>query len=245
MEDKKTGMIQITMNFGENDVTPFVLREGSSDGSVLHQIFVQKDYDLGRLARFGDIRAQYQCIISSGRTPLIVDCGANIGASPIWFSRFFPEAKVFALEPEQHNFELLCTNCLFHYPNVSCKNAAISCVDETVYVQDPGQGNWAFRTSQESNSSGTRVQAVSIESVEKLFPESELFLVKIDIEGGESRLFESNLGWVGRAMVIVIELHDWMLPGSANSRNFLKAMSEHCRDFVFLGENVFSIRNDR
>jgi hypothetical protein len=44
-------------------------------------------------------------------------------------------------------------------------------------------------------------------------------------------------------MVIIIELHDWMLPGTANSQNCLKALSGTNRDFVFYGENVFSIRN--
>ena len=58
-------------------------------------------------------------------------------------------------------------------------------------------------------------------------------------------MFESNLEWIDKAMVIIIELHDWLLPGSANSQNCLKALSARSRDFVYIGENIFSIRNDR
>ena len=247
VSQKESGpeLTEIALNFGNGVSMPFVLREGDSDKAVLQQIFAQRDYDLARLARHGDIRAEFQRITGSGRTPLIIDCGANIGASPVWFSQSFTEAQIFAVEPERHNYEILRRNCKAHQ-NIKCRNAAISCVNETVYVQkNPGAGSWAFRTIRDSGPSGTAVRAVSIESIEKLFPESELFLVKIDIEGGESRLFESNLEWIDRAMVIIIELHDWMLPGSANSQNCLKALSERRRDFVFFGENVFSIRNDR
>ena len=238
----RTALTAISLDFGNGITAPFVLREGDSDKAVLHQIFAQRDYDLARLARYGDIRAEFQRIIDSRRTPLIIDCGANIGASPVWFSNSFPEAQIFAVEPERYNYEILRMNCKTHQ-NIKCRNAAISSVNETVYVQNPGAGSWAFRTIRDSGPSGTAVRAVTVASIEKLFPESKLFLIKIDIEGGESRLFESNLEWIDRTVVIIIELHDWMLPGSANSQNCLKALSARHRDFVFFGENVFSIRN--
>ena len=244
-KDQETGLTQITLNLGNGDTALFVLRESGSDKNVLHQIFVQKDYDLARLARAGDIFAEYRRIISSRRAPLIIDCGANIGASPVWFSKLFPEAKVFAVEPEKHNYKILRLNCKDH-TNIVCRNAAISCTNEIVYVEDPGSGNWSYRTSNSPtplHTEGMAVRAVSIESIEKSFPESELFIVKIDIEGGESRLFESNLEWIDRAMVVIIELHDCMLPGSANSQNCLKALAARRRDFVHIGENIFSIRN--
>ena len=37
-------------------------------------------------------------------------------------------------------------------------------------------------------------------------------LIKIDIEGGESELFEKNIEWIEKFPLIIIELHDWMLP---------------------------------
>ncbi|MDR0310648.1 MAG: hypothetical protein LBJ21_03570, partial [Acidobacteriota bacterium] len=78
-EPKQMGLTNIMLDFG-NGATPFALREHGSDKGVLQQIFFQKDYDLTRLARFGDICTEYQRIAVSERTPLIIDCGANIGA---------------------------------------------------------------------------------------------------------------------------------------------------------------------
>jgi FkbM family methyltransferase len=234
---------QIILNFGEGNALPFAFRNHSvGDKGVIQQIFVNRDYDLSQLARAKDISAEYTRIVNAAHAPLIIDCGANIGASPIWFARVFPKAQVFALEPERHNYEILERNCR-GYPNIAHKQAAISCIDEMAYLEDPGQGDWGFRTTSSPATNGIPVPAYSIESIEKLFPEAELLLVKIDIEGGEARLFEKNLSWVERAMVIIIELHDWLLPGTANSRNCLQALSGFNRDFVHIRENVFSIRN--
>ena len=236
---------QIILELNNGITTPFFFREGSSDDSVMKQIFIDKNYELNRLVRFYDIITEYRKIVASGKTPLIIDCGANIGASPVWFAKYFSNAKIIAIEPELQNYEILCTNCSPFHPNIICENAAVSCADEIVYLQDPGEGYWGFRTSLEAGQNGIAVSSVSIESIEKKFPDSELFLVKIDIEGGEERLFERNLDWIDRTMVIIIELHDWMFPKYANSHNFLKAIAGHRRDFIYLNENVFSIRNDR
>ena len=243
MDDHTMGIAQIVLNFGEGNTLPFVFRDQSiGDKGVIQQIFVNRHYDLAQLVRFKDIVSEYQRILDAGKKPLIIDCGANIGASPIWFATSFPKAQVFALEPEEHNYEILQLNCRT-YLNITCKKAAISCFDETAYVEDPGRGDWGFQTTCKPEPGKASVPAYSIESIEKQYPGTELLLIKIDIEGGECHLFENNLAWVERAMVIIIELHDWMLPGTANSQNCLKALSGTNRDFVFYGENVFSIRN--
>jgi hypothetical protein len=72
---------------------------------------------------------------------------------------------------------------------------------------------------------------------------SRLFLVKIDIEGFEIDVFSGRLDWIADAYVVVIEPHDWMLPGEFSSRNFMKAMVEHEFEIFIIGENLFFVRN--
>ncbi len=43
--------------------------------------------------------------------PLILDCGANIGLSALYFQRLYPKARIMAFEPDTHNFELLTKTC--------------------------------------------------------------------------------------------------------------------------------------
>ena len=167
----------VMLKFGNDSDIPFYFRETGSDRSVFRQIFIHKQYQLSGLFRYDDILAEYQRIITSGQVPLIIDCGANIGASTLWFSNLFPEAKVFAVEPEINNYEILCTNCSFRYPCIVSENLAVSCKDEMLYLHDPGRGSWGFRPGTASNKDGIAVHAISIESVEKMFPETNLFTV--------------------------------------------------------------------
>lgn len=51
--------------------------------------------------------------------------------------------------------------------------------------------------------------------------------------------FASNTEW--KTPVVVIELHDWLLPKQGSSEAFLQCISRQSRDFVFRGDNVFSI----
>jgi hypothetical protein len=68
--------------------------------------------------------------------------------------------------------------------------------------------------------------------------------VKIDIEGAEAELFSANTEWVDQTPLIIIELHDWLLSRQGISRNFLRCVSSLDRDFVHIGENIFSVKND-
>ena len=109
-------------------------------------------------------------------------------------------------------------------------------------ILDPGFGSNAYRISE--NSSGN-IEILSVRSILKEAKEKgqQPFIVKIDIEGFESELFSRNTEWINEFPILIIELHDWMLPGTGNSRNFVQAVSKLDRDFVFYGENVFSISN--
>ena len=55
---------------------------------------------------------------------------------------------------------------------------------------------------------------VSINDLLKINNNYKLFIVKVDIEGFEQNLFLSNTNWIDNCMLIIIELHDWMIPKS-------------------------------
>jgi FkbM family methyltransferase len=237
----ETAVLNLTLGASQH---PFRYRVGTSDEGVIVQVLKNSDYNFGRLKRSADLQGVYQRIVRSGRVPLIVDAGANIGASAVYFSYSFPEARVVAIEPEQSNFDLLASNT--QGLPVNCLRAAISSVAGSVKVVDPGHGFWGFRTAPATEGPDVQkaVRCVTVDSLYEQHAEiAEPFIVKIDIEGAESDLFSANTEWVSRTPVLIIELHDWMLPGEANSRAFLKCIAELDRDFVHIGENIFSIDN--
>ena len=212
-------------------------RGSVADLGVIDQIFGNKDYDLSRFKRNLEIQSFYE----TTATPWILDCGANIGASAIWFSNMYPKATVTAVEPERENFRLLQENS--KGAKVSPVNAAVAAKPGKLQLFDPGDGEWAFSTI--AGGKGKKLYEVPALSIDELLAgqNGTPFILKIDIEGAEQDLFTANGETIDQFPVVIIELHDWMLPGTASSRPFLQWHSARDRDFVFLGENVFSFCN--
>jgi FkbM family methyltransferase len=220
-------------------VRTLYFRPGTSDTAVILDTFQKWQYSLKRLPHWPEILSFLKRCDQEGRRPLIIDAGANIGASAAFFALSFPTATVIAIEPEDSNFDLLCKNTIGL--NVICVKAALSCDAGQVKLVDPGDGPWAYRTSRVGSGDGppcTTVDALYGANVsESTFP----FVVKIDIEGGEEDVFGRNIAWVDDTPIVVIELHDWMLPGKGSALPFLRCVSASERDFIYFGENVFSI----
>jgi FkbM family methyltransferase len=226
------------LTMGGNAQRPFFHRDTPADRGVIQQVFVNQDYALARLARANQIQHLYNACVASGRTPMILDAGANIGASAVYFAARFPLAQIIAFEPEAENFALLRRNTEGLKVSSCCQ--ALGGVSQRVSVVDPGRGEWGYMTTPQEggNCEMLAVSAVVQEAMDAgLFP----FIAKIDIEGGEKGLFEPPTEWVSSFPVVIVELHDWMLPGEGTALPFLRCVSALNRDFVHHGENVFSV----
>ena len=208
---------------------------GPVDSSTAYQVYTQHQYNFGFLVRSQDIQSKYESILLSGKEALIVDCGANIGLSARYFATEYHAARIVALEPDIGNAALARTQCK-NFKNVEIRQAAIGAESGFAAIENPNADANEFRTRRTSVGD---VNVVTINQLHEEFSHAELFIVKIDIEGFEADLFSANTDWIKKAAILIIEL-----PNSANSHNFLKAISAESRDFVVCGENIFSIRND-
>ena len=215
--------------------------ESAGDQGVFRQIFSEADYSLVGLAQMGVFARYYRGLLARGARPLIVDCGANIGASAVWFALSYPGCHLVAVEPERNNRELLAKNC----EGLDCTlvDGGISCSDGKMFLEDPGQGDWGFRLS--ADQGGYEVPTHSARDLVRRFTDQGQvpLIFKSDIEGGEAALFSKDTDWVDSFPLVIVELHDWMLPGQANSRNFLRTIAALDMDFVHRGENVFCFNN--
>lgn len=241
-------MVEIDLTFIEYSMLgmnnrKLYFRKNNSDPAVIKQIFERKDYNLGALLRAKDINNEYLTIINNQQTPLIIDCGANIGASSIWFHSLFPKSKIIAIEPDKDSFELLVKNT-FDLP-ITPIHAAISNIPGRGILVDGGNGAWSNYIANENRPDvkGQDTQILDMKSILKQEANNKPFLVKIDIEGGEKQLFESNTEWFDQFYLAIIELHDWLFPKKRTSQNFLKTIASLNRDFVSIEENIFSIQN--
>lgn len=221
------------------------VRPGTSDVSALDQVYGAGSYDLRALRRYDGIAARYRDAVARGRTPLVLDLGANIGAAAHYFANAWPAGHIVAVEPAADNFELLFENTQ-DLDNVTAWHAGIASVPGWLRVADQGAEKWAYRTERAEAQAPQAVRAVTVRELLDEFPGDkgyEPFIVKIDIEGAESDLFAADTDWIDRFPVLIIELHDWLYCGQAGSASFLRAIAPRNRDFVLGGENVFSIAN--
>jgi FkbM family methyltransferase len=214
-----------------------LLRRATTDWYVMEQIFIDKDFSLSRWPEHESaIRAAYELTLKRGQTPIVVDCGAHIGLAALWFAQSFPEARVFAVEPVSENFELLRRNVLSHR-NVTPIHAAIWDRETQVRLVNTHGEPWAWVT-QETETGG--VQTVTVPDLLGREPNGVPLIVKIDIEGSEVQLFRSNVEWIERTPLIVIELHDWQGGWRGTGHAVFSRLSTHRRDYMQRGEHMFS-----
>jgi FkbM family methyltransferase len=218
--------------------SPIRARRGTVDVDVFDQIFVMRHYNLRNCSQWPVIQQKYQQIRARGRRPLIIDCGANIGMSALYFSHLFPEAAIVAIEPDAENFRMLSRNSAAN-PLILPVRAAVSDRPGWVSIKNPEAHAWAFQTAESVERRADSIPAITIADAASRVEDHEPLIVKVDIEGAEEQLFRSNTGWISTWPMLSIELHDWMRPWAGSSQSFFKALAGLDFDFVLAGENAF------
>ena len=184
------------------------LRTGDSDVETFRQVFINEEYNIEGLP--SDIR-------------VIVDLGANIGLSALYFASRYPDAKILAVEPDRSNFVLLRRNTMQIAERCETLNAAIWGEDTELLVKthtEDGRylGGWGVQTIDEKTSAGMRaakVEAVSMTSLKTRFRLDKIDILKVDIEGAEFELFSlGDLSWLDSVRSVVVETHERFRPGS-------------------------------
>lgn len=214
-------------------------RRWGSDRQVIDQCFKDLQYDLPVGAHGVLIQNLYDEIVASGRKPLIIDCGANIGASVAWFRARYPEAHLVAIEPAPDNFALLLRNSI--HLDTESHQAGIAGTDGTAYLTSHDGCHMGYRTN--TSCVGQKIAAISVKTLLASKSEDQYtpFLLKIDIEGAEKSLFDGDTAAINRFPLILIEPHDWLFPGQLSSQSFFRFHVAAGREFCMRNENIASI----
>jgi FkbM family methyltransferase len=233
--------VEISLSTGGKRL--FFYRETSrTDLEVIKQTFQTQHYNLGQFQLSRVLRNYANQVATNGASLLVIDAGANIGASSVYLTQLDPRIHVCAVEPEPGNYSVLEANSV-GLP-ITPIEAALASEAGKLWLTDPGIGEWGFRVG--TGTGARQVTAITMTDILRRFDVARYrpLICKIDIEGGESDLFRANVAWIDQFPLIVIELHDWLLPGTSNSKNFLSAISKRSFDVVFRGENIFCFNND-
>jgi FkbM family methyltransferase len=220
-------------------VGPIHVRKRSTDILVLRQVFRTNQLELWSDPLADRLDKRYRQILDQDKVPLIIDAGANNGCSSLWFAKKFPDSKVVAIEPDHENCEMCRINTK-EKSNITVIEAAIGGASGFVTLENPSQQSWGVQTTRDGVGNKVEIRTVN-DIVGSLGSKYELFIVKIDIEGFESDLFSHDTDWLGSAMAVMIELHDWQFPGKFTSIPFQRAIAKHRFEMIICNENLVCI----
>lgn len=229
-------MGQGAFTVGVRGVGRIHVRRDQSDYHAVRQTFRDRQYAIANSDVADRLERRYQQILAQGKTPVIVDAGANIGTSALWFASEYPRAAIVAIEPEPETVDVLRKN-LAGRLNMTILAAAIGARPGTVTLRRFGH---SFGTRTERTDQGCPV--VTIQEAVDHVPNGALLIVKVDIEGFEDDLFSENLDWIDDAFAVFIEPHDWMLAGRHTSRNFQRAFGVRDRELFLIDENLLYVK---
>jgi FkbM family methyltransferase len=209
---------------------PINLRLPGADVYTYEQIFMDEEYKFN----------------TQQHPKTIIDAGANIGLTAIYFTNKYPNAKIIAIEPEKSNFDLLTKN-IASYPNITAIQAAVWHKNEKINLVDPGLGEWGFMTedadSAEKIKAAARheVDAMTIDRIMEKFNLDHVDILKIDVEGAEKEVFADSSAWINKVDSIIAELHERMKTGA--NRSFYNGSNGFDNEWQ-RGENVYLSRKN-
>lgn len=144
--------------------------------------------------------------------PVIVDAGAHIGMSTLYFKMLFPNARVIAFEPVPYNIEILRKNIEENQlENVEIFEAVVAPKSGILRIQEPiGEGAWrsgagiipkGWKGIQENRE--IKVEAIGIQEI--LHDKIDIF--KMDIEGMEYEVIRNAGSLLRNVSNWIIEVH--------------------------------------
>jgi FkbM family methyltransferase len=140
--------------------------------------------------------------------PRILDLGANVGMSILYFKTLYPNSTVTAFEADPEIFEFLKENIeLTQLTGIELYNqAAWISGGKLEFIQD-GLGGSALRSDDLASSQNhIFVQTIDL----KVFLEDKEFdIAKIDIEGAEIKLIPHIIDSLKAAKIVIFEYHSW------------------------------------
>jgi FkbM family methyltransferase len=141
--------------------------------------------------------------ISDKEDPFIIDCGANIGLSIIYFKQLYPKSKIICFEPDENAFNILKKNTLEYNDSVELHNEAvwIENTDLCFFSEGSLAGSLVVDFVNKNN-----IKVVKAIDFKKHLIKKIDFL-KIDIEGAENQLIFDIENHLDNVNKLFLEYH--------------------------------------
>ncbi len=138
----------------------------------------------------------------------VLDIGANIGASVIFFALNYPNARVVGVEPARQPYLLLRRNVRGR-PNVRVFNVGLHSITtkHSIYIGGPDSVTNSVIHNALSSNSQEEVQLVAADAFTRVIGLDRPDIIKIDTEGCEIPIITSIIESFRNAKVVYLEYH--------------------------------------
>lgn len=185
----------------------FFIRKNTKDKETFKEIFNSKIY---------------QC-----KLPIIpktiIDAGANVGFASIFFKSKYKNSEILALEIETENCTYFEKN-MKKFENIELLQKGLYNKKVKLIIEDPFNATNSYIIKEVNDHEKYMLESITIDDILAYKKWDTIDLLKIDIEGAEKNVFESNYeNWLPKTKIIMIETHDRII--SKCSYNVMKAIN--------------------
>lgn len=176
------------------------------------------------------ISNEYDFDAKGNKQPLIIDCGANIGASLCFFKKLYPDSKIIAFEANPHTFKLLEKNAAQNkFNNVELHNIALHDQDGEISFFISENIGTLVGSIREDRGGQTKLTVKAKKLSDYLRQYDSVDAIKIDIEGAEINVIKDlfETGTINKAKQYLVEYHHNINDENSGLADFLKKFEEN------------------
>ena len=151
------------------------LRRNTKDFETFEEVFIKSIYNINLPIKPTNI----------------VDAGANVGLSTLFFKLKYPNATVDAVEIESQNCEMIKKNTA-GLSGVQIHQKGLFSKKTFFTIIDPYNATNSFQIQEVADQKDATIESITLENLFEQHNWTTLDLLKIDIEGAEKSLFSSN-----------------------------------------------------
>jgi FkbM family methyltransferase len=171
-----------------------------------------------RAGRIGDMFVLYEVLafgayrisstlIEPREVRTIIDCGANIGMTSLYFASTYPAARIYSVEADPDNFAILKENTQSEERIVPIHRCIVTSTEEVVAFNNHGPAWGRKLTGVTAPSNMIKVPAITLDALITKHNIAQVDLLKLDIEGAEREVLAKG-DYLSAVQHVIAELHD-------------------------------------
>jgi FkbM family methyltransferase len=140
-------------------------------------------------------------------SPIVIDGGANIGLSVIFFKQLYPDCKITAFEADPHVFQVLRSNLAeFDFRDIKLINQALWHTETILeFAVEGADGGRLAHAADQEQSKKINVNTIRLKS----YLEQSVDFLKLDIEGAETEVILDCSDYLHNVKYLFIEYHSF------------------------------------